>query len=286
MSKETLFIKIRQSSMIWVVVLTVVYLVLLFIGVQLDLGVLRLYFKYGFYIIFIVIVIGYLLIIKSQHSALSKFIVFFLSIPIFSLGSFILINSPMLLDKKQFDGYIYYLNLEPQLFDPPFVHLYKCKNYIFNCEETSISFFAYSTRVIDYSLGIDTIGNEINVIAEHDNGDTFLIYAYGDQPRYYESPERVGNKLYYLASYKNSEIVIPYQYTFMLYQCNLDNTGCKRIPFQYILKERGNLRLDINNKALEISVLEHHAGENNDILIYTYGEHPRCYVEGCQITDK
>jgi hypothetical protein len=287
MSRRTLFTRIQQSSIIWILPLVVIYVGLLFQGFWLGLGVFRLYFKLAFSLPFILIVIGYILVVKSRHHALLKFAVIFLSVPVFCLGSYILISYPMLVDKKQFNDFTYYLNYEPQLFDPPVVNLYRCKSHSFSCQQTSFSSYAYPTGVIKYALGIDAANNEVTVLALYDSGNLFMEYAYGNPPRYYDYPERIGDELYYLAYYRLSEAEIPYQYTWMLYRCNLDNTDCVRLPFQYTGDEDFITALEFNEATQEINLFFHYYPyDENPTLIYTYGEHPRCYVEGCEILEK
>ena len=131
--------------------------------------------------------------------------------------------------------------------------------------------------------------NEINVMYTFGDGTSKLIYTYGTPNRDYDGePVQLGNHLYYLAYYRNSE---SNNRTYMLFQCNLDNKGCVRLPFEYqgfgrytevkVDESTNELRLvfysDVDNVSLK------HIDET---LIFTYGEHPTCHVEGCKILEE
>ena len=137
-----------------------------------------------------------------------------------------------------------------------------------------------------------THNNEVNVTYAGADGITRLIYTNNTPNLNYDDPVQLGNYFYYLADYSNLE---PRSRTYLLYQCNLDNTGCFRLPFEY-------LEIEVENST-EFDIIEAEADESKneikvifkkdfdistmkfaeEVHIFTYGEHPRCYVEGCEI---
>ncbi len=79
-------------------------------------------------------------------------------------------------------------------------------------------------------------------------------------------------------------------YTYSIAKCDLDLTTCENLPFQY--KDRyADPYLEVNKENKELNFILEFAdppyglGERtlSDVKIYTYGDHPRCYVEGCKI---
>lgn len=78
--------------------------------------------------------------------------------------------------------------------------------------------------------------------------------------------------------------------TYSIAKCNLDLTTCENLPFQYqdryaypyLEVDKENNELDF---ILEFADPPYGLGERtlSEVKIYTYGAHPRCYVEGCKI---
>jgi len=73
-------------------------------------------------------------------------------------------------------------------------------------------------------------------------------------------------------------------YTYMLYQCELDNTLCKPLPFRYTGDYAFEMYIERGNNTNDINVF-FDIGDYPGIktLIFIVSDHPRCYVEGCEI---
>lgn len=209
-------------------------------------------------------------------------IVFAMTVPLCCLSNAIFLSLPTVLDKAEISHTTYYLTGEPELLDVHvFHHLYKCSNSEFLCELTPFE-AGGGASFLPLSLMVDmsTAPNEINIVrTRFGDGFTFLEYTYGKESRYYDYPAQLNDHLYYLAYYRNPE---PKSTTFLLYECNLDNTSCLQLPIMY--EGSGYLRytnMNIDEETSEISVyIDDEIGQ--DTLIFTWGENPQCYVQGCE----
>lgn len=212
--------------------------------------------------------------------------------PLFSLGLFIFvtmlcclstniaIHLPTVLDKAVLDSETYYLTGELESFDIRAYHrLYRCNNRQIRCEMTS--FYAGGGASFQpLHLMINNVG-KISVIYTSVDGSSRLDYTLRKQSLFYDYPAQLKNRLYYLAYYRNLD---PRSVTYTLYECSLDNTSCKQLPFQYI--GFGYLReITANEETGEINIIIDNEVDQ-DTLIFTYGENPRCYVEGCEILEQ
>ena len=161
-------------------------------------------------------------------------------------------------------------------------HLYKCNNSELLCDATPFE-AGGGASFLPLSLMFDkpTFPNEINIVhTRFGDGFKYLEYTYGKEPRYYDYPALLNDHLYYLAHYYNPG---PKTTTFLLYECNLDNTSCKQLPIRYV--GSGYLRDTVANEAKgEINVFIDDQMEQ-DTLIFTWGKNPQCFVEGCEIFD-
>lgn len=68
---------------------------------------------------------------------------------------------------------------------------------------------------------------------------------------------------------------------YVLYECSLDFTGCRSLSIKYTsYYDDYFLELGELEQTGEIALFD--ASKQPSSLIFTYGEHPRCYVEGCE----
>jgi len=143
-------------------------------------------------------------------------------------------------------------------------------------------FFGYSPGAGPYKVICDEERNEANIVSTFTEA---LAYTDGANPRRYD--RYVGTSLkthrYFLAWQCNDRLpTICGSETFILYQCNLGYTSCKSLPISYTGESVDYLILEANEETNEIELYDDFK-EDGGILIFTYGEHPRCYVEGCEI---
>ena len=115
-----------------------------------------------------------------------------------------------------------------------------------------------------------------------------MIYTDGENPREYVryTYAQLGDHLYFLSKERHKvndcKTILCDVYTYTLYECKLDYTSCIPLPIQYTENYDVGIVLEANESFNEIVALD----EDNDTLIFTYGEHPRCYVEGCEILEE
>ncbi len=73
-------------------------------------------------------------------------------------------------------------------------------------------------------------------------------------------------------------------YTYTVYRCTLENTGCVQLPFQYSGEYAFDIAMSQDEHTNEINVyfwIGDYPGVHT--LIYTYGDNSRCHVAGCQL---
>jgi hypothetical protein len=227
-----------------------------------------------------------LIFAKDIHKSRNKLLgisVFVITIPICCLSNAIAISLPTVMDKTKISNTTYYLTGELETFDIHAFHrLYKCNNSSFLCEQTPFQAGGgASFQPLHLMIDKTTNPNEINVTwTSYDGKATVLEYTYGTQPRYYDYPAQLNNHLYYLA-YNDKPNSTSTAY--LLYECELDNTSCKQLPIKY--DGFGYLRDTVaDEKTGEVNVFIDNQ-INQDTLIFTWGEHPRCYVEACEILE-
>jgi len=124
----------------------------------------------------------------------------------------------------------------------------------------------------------------VNVVKYDEIDDEeWLVYTDSNPPKYYDHSADFMDYRFY-----NSLDCISWTkgrcdpiYSHVIYQCNIDNTGCTTLPFQYIGKETyASFEVNGASQELEFYVWP---DDGDIILVYSYGDHPRCHVEGCEV---
>jgi len=143
-------------------------------------------------------------------------------------------------------------------------------------------FFGYGGT--SYEIICDEAKKEVNIIIPYLEA---LDYTDGKSPRsYIHTSAILNNQLYVLSE----DWFIPEAcdgngywdcdtFTYTLYECKTDYTSCDSLPIQYTTKYENFAYLESDEINNEINLYN----TDDDTLIFTYGEHPRCYVEGCEI---
>ncbi len=158
--------------------------------------------------------------------------------------------------------------------------------------------FDYETYVLMYKRSpemkflIDEKAKEVSVVIVYSNE---LSYTDSTPPRFYEEGSSVqsSNHRYYASSKYVKDISCYGGFTcqvltYTLYECELDNTGCRLLPFEYTTGDGGgDSTLEVNEATNEINFYLG-MGEYpfKKTLIYTYGSNPQCHIDGCVITNK
>ena len=74
--------------------------------------------------------------------------------------------------------------------------------------------------------------------------------------------------------------------TYRLFECDLGHASCDPIPIMYTKDNVDFLVLEADETTKEINLYDELSDSDERILIFSYSEHPRCYVEGCEILEK
>ncbi len=183
-----------------------------------------------------------------------------------------------------FRGYRYYIISELDYPTNELSVFYKCRFLCSNLMETD-DISGYGTFAVDQAKG------EVNLL------DNFggLIYTDGKNPRIYIPGAVQFQRHIYQLSVKcpvpSDDLNYNPRYYYdcatqiiTIYKCRLDYTGCDSLPMEYTSTEDPSKdTLEPNAKTDEIRFYD---GSNPPLLIYTYGPHQRCYVDGCTITSE
>jgi hypothetical protein len=199
----------------------------------------------------------------------------------FTINSwYITLFVPRIIDVAKYNGIMYYLVSYYTGPDQPST-LYQLTKWhgMFNYEIRDMDRWVWKGKIF-----YDQKTNLVNIVTEYKN---HLSYTDDIPPRYYEHDSRqLGNYLYYVSSLCNSkgkDLCVTYDYAYAMYECELDNTACAMLPFRYTGEGEFNY-LEVDEKTKEVGFYVWLASEGN-ILAYSYGEQPRCYVEGCEILE-
>jgi len=142
-------------------------------------------------------------------------------------------------------------------------------------------FFGYSMD--SYEIICDARNEETHIITSFTKR---LAFTDGNGQRIYDDGARLGNHQYGL-SYDYNEN--PDLFIYVLYECGLDFSDCHILPFQYhgeYSKWASYVAANEEKSELNVYFIVYHGTQSEDVLIFTWGEQPRCYVEGCEIPEK
>jgi hypothetical protein len=224
--------------------------------------------------LFGIILISFVTFKKLVRQNKDQAIFFLITIPIFALAVFnFVIFCPTILATEVFTGYKYYVIEEIWDYTHSDTHFYKCKVLSIQCHHLGWTNYGNSGILVDEQK------KEVSLIDPRG-----LRYTDGLNPRSYSAPgAQLGNHLYYLSEKcKNLNYSGPYQcetHTVIPYKCNLDNKSCDPLPFRIESRYEPDFYWDEDEIKNEVSLLD----SDDETLIFTYGEHPQCYAEGCEI---
>jgi len=190
---------------------------------------------------------------------------------------------PHMRNTAEFMGFKYYEVATADSDYHGLVLFYKCKKWSFDCQILSGSHTLTGTEII--------IDEQLNEVSWFETGFQRLLITDGENSRGYIglSTEFQGQE--YQISDKCNEYSERYgyydceSYTYTLYQCNLEYKACKPLPFRYTNDFDVYLDLIVNEETNELEVYKNY-GKEYEELIFTFGEHSRCYVEGCEILEE
>lgn len=182
-------------------------------------------------------------------------------------------------ERARFGQYTYLL-FDSQTSDfHPYLAFYKCSRWEFNCE----LLYRSKSPTIGWEIIIDQQKKEVSLF---DDVHTNFLYTDGKNPRYYAYGRGgiLKNNIYSLSEEcirMTSEVTCG-TYTYIPYKCNINGTSCNPIPMRYTTNYDYYYYWIENELQNEISL--YISTDTDEILIFTYGVHSRCYVDGCEIS--
>lgn len=235
---------------------------------------------FGVFLLFIyVLILGILKLLKNRSFLRILLLVLAILFLVVNL-MFLVVYFPHIVDSAQYGVNSYYITSN-------FPFLNCCEYYqltqwqgIFNYET---SFFGYTRPPSKFIYDKST--EEVGIVDV--SGDSERLYMIlGKSRQYYEGYAQLGENNYYVSTKcnRNNEHYCE-TFTYILYQCEFDNTQCKRLPLEYT-GEDGFVILQVNELTEEIQFYLELYYDHSQELIFTYGQHPRCFVEGCSIIEK
>lgn len=145
-------------------------------------------------------------------------------------------------------------------------------------------FFAYSLPPVKFIY--DEKSSEVSLVDISENSERLYV-TLGQPRRYYDGYAKLEHYLYYISAIcnRNGQKYCD-TWSYFLYRCELDNKLCTRLPIEYTDNDDDFVILEANEMTGDIEFyLETYFGNPKE-LIFTYGEHPRCFVEGCSVLEK
>ncbi len=165
-----------------------------------------------------------------------------------------------------------------------YLTFYKCARWEFNCEHLYGSYSA----TIGWKIIIDQEKKEVSLFDDIYNS---FLYTDSNNPRDYAFGEGgiLNDHLFSLSKKCNNPnndkgYYDCESYTYLPYKCKITGVSCDPIPVRYITNNDGYYYWTENELQNEISL--YYSGNTDDILIFTYGEHSQCYVDGCEILEQ
>lgn len=144
-------------------------------------------------------------------------------------------------------------------------------------------FYGYNMPQVKFIYDKKT--DEVSLVDVSD-GFERLYETFGESHRSYEGYAKLENYLYYSSAKCNrNEDGLCETWTYILYQCDLDNTSCSVLPIEYTTAMNGSVTLQANESSKEIVFYFDllFTADDNGTLIYTYGQSPHCFVDDCSI---
>jgi hypothetical protein len=247
-------------------------------------------FILGCVLLFILLVVSTFLA-RTTNGPL-KFLLLMLNIPFLLVNSlYLFVHIPWLETTVQCNGIRYYISQGAPLFDEQWTYVQMSKWKGISYESR---FFGYAPGAGGNEIICDEKRKEAHFIRTF--GDpAALVYIDGESPQDFEghNSARLKNRLYFMAEDWSLQQNCTGQYAwecdvyvFTLYECALDYTNCNRLPISYTTDDKDFIDLRPDESRNEISLIEEYLSIDDETLIFTYGEHPVCYVDGCTIDTK
>jgi hypothetical protein len=218
--------------------------------------------------------------VRMNTTAVMPLFLFIIMLPFFTLN-FGYYLSTVVKEKAQFGQYTYLIvDAEDSDFHG-YLAFYKCARWGFSCE----LLYRHPSPTIGWKIIIDEQKKEVSLF---DDVYTNFLYTDSKNPRDYAiGIGGILNDHLYSLSEKcnnpnnNKGYYDCESYTYIPYKCNIAGVLCNPIPIRYTTDNDGYYYWTENEFQNEISL--YNSSNTDDILIFTYGAHSRCYVDGCEI---
>lgn len=189
-----------------------------------------------------------------------------------------------ILDEVKHDGVQYYLTYSQEPFDGWHDYHLTARKGLFHYDSHGCGQVLLGDNL---KLKYDPTISKMTIIETNNRIGGEIIFSIEEEnPLFYEAFEELDNHAYYLFSSCRQLGVDCQNRIYSLYKCKLDNTYCKQLPFMYDGGYGGYPSKLIRHEAtseIEIYFEPYFDQEQKEVLIYSYGREPRCYVEDCHI---
>lgn len=196
---------------------------------------------------------------------------------------------PVITDTVSLDGYKYILahTVIRDYDNRPTQGFYKCKESTLNCELLVENSNGPEVRIV-----LDRNKHVVSLVQEYNNN---LVYSFGRKLEisFSATSGRFRNHIYQMSlECNNPHWVSKYSlgcdsYTYTLHECDSDFTGCHPLLMKYTSNNDEYFTWEVDENSHQINLYsDFNNTEPEKFLVLTYGEHPQCYVNGCQILKK
>jgi hypothetical protein len=247
--------------------------------------------KDSFFIFGLLILIRLLVVEKKDWSVI---LVNVLSTPIFLFPVCAFdMYYPTITDTAILDGYKYILadTVIRDYDNRPMQGIYRCEESTLNCELLA------ENQGGGLNVVVDRKSHVINLVRTRWDSDSYdLVFSFGknSEMSWQDEAGRFGNHIYQMTwKCNNPHQINKYSldcdnYTYALYECDLDFTGCHPLPMKYTSLNRDEyFTWEVDKNINQINLYSNfNDTEPEKFLVLTYGDHPQCYVDGCQLLEK
>lgn len=218
----------------------------------------------------------------SKHNVLRR-IFSTITILLLVLTGYLLSFTPKLEQMVSYNGYTYFLTYNRELLGNgmSFPRLAKWDNK-FHHSVNGLGGACCTLR-----LTYDPLLHVVSVVEIAGDTQT-LAFADTNPRRFYEQDTQFGDYRYYpswdcyaSAASLHSACDV---FTYTVFRCTLENTGCVQLPFQYSGEYVFEIEMSKDEQNKEINVyfwIGDYPGVHT--LIFTYSDNPQCHVAGCHL---
>ncbi len=145
-------------------------------------------------------------------------------------------------------------------------------------------FFGYAPGGGPFEFICDKENNGVNILTVYPSTKV-LHYSYGDSLHSFLHAVAKAEKRAYTVAEDCLVHADTYceVYIYTLYECDPDLTSCEPLPIQYTSDHYIFGDFKVVETTSDIQFYDDFGDEA--ILIFTYGDHPRCHVGGCEILE-